>query len=59
VSFTVRELMAWLSRLNPDLRIFSGKNNQPGIALHHHAFVDPHQDYVSFTHRDRSTHQDT
>jgi hypothetical protein len=40
VSFTVGDLITRLSGLNPNLRIFSGRNNQVGIALHHHAFVD-------------------
>lgn len=50
VSFTVGELMATLSRLNPKLIIVSGRNNERGIALHHHAFINPAMDYVSFTH---------
>jgi len=50
VCYTVRELIIRLSRLNPDLPIFSGRNNSKGIALHHHAFIDPSKDYVSFTH---------
>jgi hypothetical protein len=53
VSYTVRDLRIWLSRLNPDLQIFSSSNNQAGIAFHHHALVDPCQDYVSFSHVER------
>jgi len=41
VSFTVGELIVRLSQLPAALPIFSGRNNHPGIALHHHAFVDP------------------
>ena len=50
VAFTVGELIIHLSRLKPELPIISGRNNQRGIALHHHAFVDPSKDYLSFTH---------
>lgn len=50
VSYTVGELIIRLSRLNPDLPVFSGRNNKRGIALHYHSFVDPHNDYVSYTH---------
>ena|SRR6266478_2237373 len=50
VSFTVGELIMRLSRLSPDLPIFSGRNNKKGIGMHHHAFVDPSKDYISFTH---------
>lgn len=54
VSYTVGELIMRLSKLSPYLPIFSGRNNQVGIALHHHAFVDPSKDYVSFTHIEHS-----
>ena len=54
VAFTVGELIAHLSRLNPTLPVFSGRNDHRGIALHHHAFVDPSKDYVSFTHLNSS-----
>jgi len=50
VCLTVGELLTALSRLNPDLPVFSGRNRTRGIALHHHAFIDPSVDYVSFTH---------
>lgn len=50
VSWTVGELILCLAKLNPELPIFSGRNNKRGIALHHHGFVDPSKDYVSFTH---------
>jgi hypothetical protein len=50
VSFTVGELIACLSRLNPNLPIVSGRNNERGIALHNHAFIDPADDYISYTH---------
>jgi hypothetical protein len=50
VVYTVGELIIRLTELNPGLPIFSGRNNQRGIALHHHAFIDPSKDYVSFTH---------
>jgi hypothetical protein len=50
VSFTVGELIAKLSRLDAELPIVSGRNNEKGIALHHHAFVNPAMDYVSFKH---------
>jgi len=50
VFFTVGELIIRLSQLRLDLPIFSGRNNKKGIAMHHHAFVDPTKDYVSFTH---------
>lgn len=50
VFFTVGDLIARLATLKPELKIFSGRNNQAGIALHHHSFVDPSKDYVSFTH---------
>jgi hypothetical protein len=49
-SFTVSQLMACLIRLDRDLPIISGRNNEPGIALHLHTFVDPKEDYISFTH---------
>jgi hypothetical protein len=49
LSFTVGELLLRLGELNPKLPIVSGRNNEIGIALHHHAFVNPSNDYVSFT----------
>jgi hypothetical protein len=54
VSFMVGELIIQLTKLNPALPIVSGRNNQRGIAIHHHAFVDPSQDYISFTHLEPS-----
>jgi hypothetical protein len=49
VAFTVGDLLLLLARLGRDFSIVSGRNNEVGIALHHHAFVDPQNDYVSFT----------
>jgi hypothetical protein len=47
---TVGEIILRLARLNPELPVFSGRNNKRGIAFHHHAYVDPSNDYVSYTH---------
>lgn len=49
VSHTVAELIECLLRLNRDLPIVSGRNNERGIALQLHTFVDPSDDYVTFT----------
>ena len=50
VAWTVGDLISRLSNLDPTLPI---KSHIPGIdsngiALAHHAFVDPSEDYVSF-----------
>jgi hypothetical protein len=50
VAFTTADLVARLLRLDRDLPIVSGRNNEKGIALHLHTFVDPSDDYISFTH---------
>jgi hypothetical protein len=49
-SYTVGDLIRCLRRLNPELPIYSVRNNKLGIGLHHHAFVDSSKDYVSYTH---------
>ena len=49
VAITVGELMDSLSRLNPDLPIYSGRNNKRGIVVHLHPLIDPSHDYVSYT----------
>lgn len=54
VAFTVADLVACLIRLDRDLPIVSGRNNEKGIALHLHTFVDPAEDYISFTHLNSS-----
>jgi hypothetical protein len=58
VAFTASELVGYLLRLDRDLPIVSGRNNEKGIALHLHTFVDPSQDYISFTHLNSSFEAD-
>ena len=54
IAFTVSELIARLVRIDRDLPIVSGRNNERGIAFHLHTFVDPADDYISFTHLNSS-----